>query len=38
MEALLRVLQILQQILDIILAMELELLYLELGELRLWIG
>ena len=34
MEALLRVLQILQQILDIILAMELELLYLELGELR----
>ena len=38
MEALLRVLQILQQILGIILAMELELHYLELGELRLWIG
>lgn len=38
MEALLRVLQLLQQILDIILAMELELHYLELGELRLWIG
>ena len=35
MEALLRVLQILQEILGIILAMELELLYLELGELRL---
>ena len=35
MEALLRVLQLLQQILDIILAMELELLCLELGELRL---
>jgi len=34
-EALLRVLQILQEILGIILAMELELLYLELGELRL---
>ena len=34
MEALLRVLQILQAILGIILAMELELLYLELGELR----
>ena len=38
MEALLRVLQILRQILDIILAIELELHYLELGELRLWIG
>lgn len=35
MEALLRVLQILQQILGIILGMELELLCLELGELRL---
>ena len=42
MEALLRVLQILLQILQeifgIILGMELELLCLELGELRLWIG
>ena len=38
MEALLRVLQILQEILGIILAMELELLCLELAELRLWIG
>ena len=42
MEALLRVLQILlqilQEILGIILAMELELLCLELAELRPWIG
>ena len=38
MEALLKVLQILQQILGIISGMELELHYLELGELRLWIG
>lgn len=38
MEALLRVLQILQEIFGIILGMELELLCLELGELRLWIG
>ena len=38
MEALLRVLKILQEILGIILPMELELLCLELAELRPWIG
>lgn len=38
MEALLRVLQLLLEILCIILGMELELLCLELAELRPWIG